>query len=199
MNKKFLLLIMIIPLVILITASGALFLLYQLGKNNLLDVVNNQSNVSYPVQTNNVISYPISNTINYTHPSGRFSYKYPDSWEFVPKREDMGLRPKVYGGFSKNEIVTVLYFEGKGADLKAWASVYDGGNPWESITINNNNGIFYKYSSEHIKYDTYWFSDGQNAVKIMFTLFDAYPTDGHYDNSQYEADFNIILNSFHFN
>ena len=39
----------------------------------------------------------------------------------------MGLRPKEYSGYSKNEIITIIYFESKGSDLKAWAKTYDDG------------------------------------------------------------------------
>jgi hypothetical protein len=82
------------------------------------------------------VSMPVQpSTINYTHPSGIFAFEYPKNWEFVPKREDMGLRPKEYGGYSKNEIVTILLFKNKGSNILSAAKEYDGGFDEEWLVL----------------------------------------------------------------
>lgn len=165
-----------------------------------------QSNDSQNTTTQeNVVSQPSENLtsisfISYTHPSNKFTYSYPSTWEFVPKREDMGLRPKAYGGFSKNEIVTIIYFEGKGVDLESWVKTYDGGfdEDWVTKSVYGKDGLFYNYSSDNLNNLIYWFSNGTDAVKVMFRKYYSFGVEGQKDNSQYESDFNKILETFKF-
>ena len=215
MSKKLVIVSALILLVILTISALTIFVIYNSSKNYSIktttnSVDNSVNNASYPVsnpaQSNTVISYPsypvVSNqkTIEYTHQSGKFGYSYPDTWEFVPNREDMGLRPKAYAGFYKNEIVTILYFEDKGVNLRSQAMGYDGGleSEWIDVVIGNKTGIYYNYSSSNLNNEIYWFSNGTDAVKVMFRKYDNYAPDGHTDNSKYESDFNVILNSFIF-
>jgi len=138
--------------------------------------------------------------IEYTHPSSKFSYSYPSTWEFVPKREDMGLRPKEYSGYSKNEIITIIYFESKGSDLKAWAKTYDDGfdEDWIEKTIFNKPALYYNYKSDKLDNIIFYFGNGKDAVKIMFRKYYEYGVEGQKDNSRFENDFNSILQSFKF-
>ncbi len=163
--------------------------------------MNDKDDTPISYTDNDSITYFQEDLKTYTHPSGKFSYNYPDIWEFVPKREDMGLRPKAYGGFSKNEIVTILYFPDKGSDLKKQAMEYDGAasEEWISVDISSEyETILYKHQSNNLEYYSYWNGNGKDAVKVMFRKFNSYSVDGHTDNSSYLEDFNTILNSFKF-
>jgi len=148
------------------------------------------------------ISQPTSrNLISYTHPSGAYSFNYADTWEFLPERVDMGLRPKEYGGYDYNEVITVLLFPDKGEDIKAWANIYDGAvdSDWLDVKTIEESAIFYNYSSPNLNNKIYWFNNGKDAVKLMFRSYTNFPRDGNSDNSKYYPDFEIILNSFKFN
>jgi hypothetical protein len=203
-------LILSITMILAIVASSIWFAIR--NKNNERD--NQSTIISYPVSNQVNIVVPVSYSNNslpvsyinnadlnsYVHPSNKFGYQYPSNWEFVPKREDMGLRPIEYTGFSKNEIVTIMYFEGKGENLRDLAITYDGGynKDWVDVNFDNKSGIFYNYSSDNLDNKIYWFSNGLDGVKVMFRKYDKYSTDGHSDNSKFENDFSIILDSFHF-
>lgn len=161
--------------------------------------------ISNPIDTSTPISYaPIDLTklISYTHSSGKYGFDYPSEWEFLPERGEMGLRPKEFTCNEEcfNEIITVLYFEGKGVDLKDFAMIYDGGTSeeWKPVSIGMKSGIYYNYSSSKLKNDIYWFSNGTDAVKIMFREFNVYNNVPGTDNSRFKNAFEIILNSFHF-
>lgn len=198
MNKKIIIVLglFLITLVVLL----CLFIVTNTQQNQQ----STNSPISYttnPSPVSSAASYPITtNLISYIHPSGVYGFSYPITWEFLPERMDMGLRPISYRGFYKNEIVTTLYFPNAGADLKKQAMSYDGGfdQDWQNIDVQGKSALFYHYQSDNLNNLIYWFGDGQNAVKVMFRKFDAMSTDNHTDNSQYENDFNIILNSFHF-
>jgi hypothetical protein len=204
MNKKYALLILVTISIIFVIVMFT-FILINDSDNVITNKGNPTSYVSYVNSVNNNLSYPVTanvKTINYTHPSGKFGYKYPNNWELLPERQEMGLRPKDYHCVDAcyNEIVTIIYFEGKGVNLRSQAMEYDGGleSEWVDVVISNKTGIYYNYSSSNLSNDIYWFSNGTDAVKVMFRKYNAYPSDGHKDNSQYETDFNVILNSFVF-
>lgn len=183
-----------IPLVIII---GLLLIYFLIGNKEISqspDITTNKG--IQESQTEKAISI-----VEYTHPSGKFSYNYPKTWEFVPKREDMGLRPKEYTGYSKNEIVTVLYFKDKGSDLKSWAKTFDGGydEDWIEKEVFNKNALFYNYSSDKLDNIIYYFGNGTDAVKVMFSKYYAFGPEGQQDNSRFKDDFDLILESFKFN
>jgi len=148
------------------------------------------------------ISQPTSrNLISYTHPSGTYSFNYADTWEFLPERADIGLRPKEYDGYDYNEVITVLLFPDKGGYPLSFNRIYDGGfdDSWEMLRLNNIDALYYNYSSPNLNNKIYWFNNGKDAVKLMFRSYTNFPTDGNSDNSKYYPDFEIILNSFKFN
>jgi hypothetical protein len=163
--------------------------------NNGSEDIPSYSIIDNPIQ----ISYPAVEKIDYTNPTGKFGYQYPSTWEFVPKRMDMGLRPKLYNCDCKNEIVTVLSFDLNGRDFKSVASEYDGViDFWKDITVNSNKGIFYQHESNDLKYITYWFHKDEIAVKLEFREKDQYASIEERDNTKYYNDFMLILNSFKF-
>jgi len=150
--------------------------------------------------TPTAVSYTASSLLNYSDEERYYKYSYPSDWEFVPSREGMGLRPKDYSNADFNEIVTVLFFKDKGSNLRESAQIFDGGfdEDWIDIEIYNKTGLYYNYSSENLNNMIYWFSNGKDAVKIMFRKFNKFPNDGHLDNSSYKPGFDIVLETFRF-
>lgn len=141
-------------------------------------------------------------SIRYTHPTGDYSFNYPETWEFLPERPDLGMRPKAYCCSEFNEIVTILYFDLDGKDFETLTSEFDGvsSTNWtEFTTTSGETGYSYTHSSNKLGYVTNWFHNGDHALKMMFRFSDVYATDGNTDNTQYLNDFEGMLNSLTFN
>ncbi len=184
----------------LIILAFLVFTITLLVLHSVSQIQTNKSASSENINKSNEVK-EINPNVEYTHPSGKFSYTYPASWEFVPKREDIGLRPLEYSGPLKNEIVTIIYFEEKGKDLKAWAKTFDGGydEDWIEKTVFNKKALYYNYNSDKLDNMIYYFSNGTDAVKVMFRKYYALGVEGQRDNSRFLEDFELILKSFKFN
>ncbi len=141
-------------------------------------------------------------SIRYTHPTGDYSFNYPETWEFLPERPELGMRPKAYCCDEFNEIVTILYFDLNGKEFEELTLEFDGvssANWTEFVTVSGETGYKYNHSSEKLGYVTNWFHNGDHALKMMFRFSDVYATDGNFDNSEYVNDFEGMLNSLTFN
>lgn len=213
LNKKYVVMIVTLFLLVIFIITSILILLSPKGVIESENKVDNEENytrglniassptlkpISYTVVSNSI--KPLAPLIEYTHSSGVYGFSYPSDWEFLPERAEMGLRPLEYKCSWEcfNEVVTVLYFKGKGSNYREFANEFSGVYDWVDTTINGNKGIYYDFGGINIAYSTYWFSNGTDAVNIIFSRSTKFPSDGNFDNSKYENDFKAILNSFNF-
>lgn len=137
--------------------------------------------------------------IKFINPEGKYSFAYPDNWEFAPMYPNEGLRPKEYSKSKSRVIVGIKYFPGV-SNTKYQALIMGDHTEsnWTEVKINGFNGYFYNLKSENLDTLEYYLGNGTDTVEILFFKYNKFASDDNYDSSKFEEDFNYILNSFTF-